>query len=159
MMQKLLLTVATTAGMAIASAPAFAGMGENTIGPSIAFGNGNSAFGVDGKFGVSDNLSIRPFIYFPSGGTTYGGALSYDFDLASRGRRGRGSTQITPYLGVGFLGVSDNGGGSSSSAYFTGGADFGVSDSIDLKAAVDIPFGNNNFNNNSIVTIGAGFKF
>jgi hypothetical protein len=138
------------------SAPARAEMGRSnsSIGPSIGIGNGSTAIGIDGRFGVSENLSVRPAIYFPSGGTIFGGSLTYDFDNMGRGNK----VQITPFVGGGVLiGSSNNGGGSSTSAYFTGGADFGITDSIDLKAALIVPLSSNN--SSTLVTLGAGFKF
>jgi hypothetical protein len=136
------------------SAPARAEMGRSnsSIGPSIGIGNGTTSIGIDARFGVSENLSVRPAIYFPSGGTIFGGSLTYDFDV-SRGNK----VQITPYVGGGVLvGTANNGGGSATSAYFTGGADFGVTDSVDLKAALIVPFSSGS---TTLVTLGAGFKF
>jgi hypothetical protein len=135
------------------SAPAKAEMGRSnsSIGPSIGIGNGSTSIGIDARFGVSDNLSVRPAIYFPSGGTIFGGSLTYDFDV-SRGNK----VQITPYVGGGVLVGSSNNGNSSTNAYFTGGADFGITDSVDLKAALVVPFTSGS---TTLVTLGAGFKF
>lgn len=134
------------------SAPARAGMGSNSIGPSLAIGNGNTAIGIDSKFGISDNISIRPAIYFPTGVTQFGASLTYDFDVSRSSK-----LQITPYLGGGVAITSGNNGGSRTDTFFTGGADFGVSDSVDLKAALLVPLSSNNATTS--VTIGAGFKF
>ena len=135
------------------SAPARAGMGSNTVGPSLLIGNGSSAIGVDSKFGISDNISIRPSVYFPSGGTLFGAALTYDFDVSRSSK-----LQITPYVGGGLLFASaNNGGGSATVTFFTGGADFGISDSVDLKAGLTVPFNNNG--STTLVSLGAGFKF
>ena len=136
------------------SAPARAGMATNTIGPSLAIGSGTTSIGVDSKFGISDNISIRPFVYFPSGGTIFGTSITYDFDVSRSSK-----LQITPYLGGGLaVGVANNnGGGTATQTFFTGGADFGISDSVDLKAALDVPLSSNNSTTN--VRIGAGFKF
>jgi hypothetical protein len=71
------------------SKPANAQFGQSSIGPSLEFGSGQSAIGIDSKFGISDNLSLRPFIYFPSGGNDFGTALTYDFNL--RNNCGAGS--------------------------------------------------------------------
>jgi hypothetical protein len=145
----LALLCSSVAALAI-GAPARAETGKSAIGPFIGFGSGNTAFGVDAKFGVSDNLSIRPFIAFPSGGTLFGTSLTYDFEV------GRGSKNaITPFLGGGVIVASGN--GSNTFAYFTGGADFGITDSIDLKAELDVPFSGGN--TATIIRLGAGFKF
>jgi hypothetical protein len=134
------------------SAPARAGMGSNSVGPSLLIGNGTTAIGVDSKFGVSENLSIRPAVYFRDGLTAFGASLTYDFDVSRSSK-----FQFTPYLGGGVSILSANGGGSRTDTFFTGGADFGISDSIDLKAALDVPLSSNNATTN--VRIGAGFKF
>jgi hypothetical protein len=68
------------------SAPARAGMGSNSVGPSLLITNGTTSIGVDSKFGISDNISVRPAAYFPSGGTAFGASLTYDFDV-SRSRK------------------------------------------------------------------------
>jgi hypothetical protein len=142
------------------SAPAKAETGTNTIGPSLLIGNGQTAIGIDSRFGVSDNLSIRPFVYFPSGGTNFGTSLTYDFAV-SRSEK----VQITPFLGGGVnvasannnSGLPGNNGGSNTTVYFTGGADFAVTDSIELKAELDVPLSSNNSSTN--VRLGAGFRF
>ena len=134
------------------SAPARAGMGSNTIGPSLLIGNGTTSIGIDSKFGISDNISIRPSIYFPTGVTQFGASLTYDFDVSRSSK-----LQITPYLGGGVAIFSGNGGGSATETFFTGGADFGVSDSLDLKASLNVPLSSNNATTS--VRIGAGFKF
>ncbi len=144
----MLCTSVATLGI---SAPAKAELGRNSIGPSISIGGGSTVFGIDSKFGVSDNLSVRPFITFPSGGTSFGGALTYDFDV-SRGNR----IQITPFIGGG-VEVATGGGVSETQAYFTGGADFGITDSVDLKASLEVPLSSNN--SSTSVTLGAGFRF
>ncbi len=145
----MLCASAATLGM---SAPAKAELGQSYIGPSISIGGGSTVFGIDSKFGVSDNLSIRPFITFPSGGTTFGGALTYDFDIS----RGRSRVQITPFVGGG-VEVATSGSFSETQAYFTGGADFDVTDAVALKASIEVPLSSNN--STTSVTLGAGFKF
>jgi hypothetical protein len=135
------------------SAPARAGMGSSSIGPSLLITNGTTSIGIDSKFGISDNISIRPAAYFPNGGTAFGASLTYDFDVSRSSK-----LQITPYLGGGLLFTSaNNGGGSRTDTFFTGGADFGVSDSVDLKAALLVPLSSNN--STTAISLGAGFKF
>jgi opacity protein-like surface antigen len=143
-------TVATAAATTLAAPAALAGgIGNNSIGPSLTFGSGSTTFGIDGKFGVADNFSIRPFIEFPSGGTGYGAALTYDWDLRAV------PNQFTPFLGVGFAGASFNG-GSTSTAYGTAGFDFPISKPIELRAKVDVPF-SSGFS--TTVNVGASFRF
>ncbi len=150
----LVMLCSSVATLAV-STPARAGMGSSSVGPSLLITNGTTSIGVDSKFGISDNISIRPAVYFPSGGTVFGASLTYDFDVSRSSKM-----QITPYLGGGLLvGVANNnrGGGSETQTFFTGGADFGISDSVDLKAALLVPLSSNN--STTGVTLGAGFKF
>jgi hypothetical protein len=136
------------------SAPAQAEMGKNTIGPSLAIGNGRTTIGIDSKFGVNENLSIRPFIYFPSNGTVFGSGLTYDFNLQNTGNK----VQITPFLGATVsIGSPNNGGASETTVGLTGGADFAVTDSVELRAGLDVPLSSNNAS--TIVRLGAGFRF
>jgi hypothetical protein len=135
------------------SAPAQAGMGTSSVGPSLLISNGETAIGIDSKFGISENISIRPVAYFPRGGTIFGSSLTYDFDVSRSSK-----LQITPFIGAGLSFASaNNGGGSRTDTFFTGGADFGISDSVDLKAALIVPLSSNN--STTSVTLGGGFKF
>ncbi len=134
------------------SAPARAQFrNTNTIGPALTIGGGQTVFGVESRFGVSDNLSLRPFIAFPSGGTEFGTSLTYDFNTTRTEK-----VQITPFVGGG-LSVATGGGTNNTQAYFAAGADFGVSDNIELKAELDVPLSSNN--SSTSVVLGAGFKF
>jgi opacity protein-like surface antigen len=132
--------------------PAIAQTGQSAVGPSVAFGSGSTVFGIDSKFGVADSISIRPAIYFGSGNTLFGSAVTYDFNLKGSG----GGNKITPFVGGSLLFGSNS--GSSSVFSILGGADFDVSDNIQLKGAVNVPISNNG-NGSTFVTIGAGFKF
>ena len=134
-------------------APAKAEMGKNSIGPSVLIGNGSTNIGVDSKFGVNESLSIRPYIYFPSGGTLFGSSLTYDFNLTNTGNK----VQITPYLGGSVEIANANGGGSATTVGFVGGADFDVSESIQLKASLNVPLSSNG--RSTDVRVGAGFRF
>jgi hypothetical protein len=132
--------------------PANAQTGNSVIGPSVAFGSGNTVFGIDSKFGVAESISIRPAVYFGSGNTLFGSAVTYDFNLPGSG----GANKITPFVGGSLLFGSNS--GSSSLFSILGGADFDVSDSIQLKGAVNVPISNGG-SGSTFVTIGAGFKF
>lgn len=138
-----------------ASAPARADMGQNSIGPSVSIGGGNTAVGIDSKFGISDNLSLRPFIYFPNSYTDFGTALTYDFNL----NNAYSTAKITPFIG-GSIDVANNGVGNSTitTPGVVAGADFDVTDSIRLKAAVVVPI-NTDQGQTTAVTLGAGFRF
>jgi hemolysin activation/secretion protein len=146
----MLCSSVATLGM---SASARAEMGQNSIGPSVSIGGGTTTVGIDSKFGVSDSLSIRPFVYFPSGGTDFGAALTYDFNLRNPGNK----VQITPFLG-GAVDVATGSGVSTTTVGFVAGADFDVTDSVQLKAALNVPLSNSN-GQTTDVTLGAGFRF
>ncbi len=141
------ITVAATA-TAVTQMPDTAqagGKGFNQIGPSVAFGGGESVFGVAAKLGIANNLSLRPFVFFPSGSTTVGSSLTYDFDL-------RRSAPITPYLGAG-IAVPTNGG--ETTGFFTGGADFNLSREFALNGDVNVPFNGGD----TTFKAGAAFRF
>jgi hypothetical protein len=134
-------------------APARADMGQNSIGPSIKFGNGQTAVGIDSKFGVADNISARPYIYFPSGGTNFGSALTYDFNLKNTAS----NMQIKPFLG-GTVDFTNGSGINYTTVGLTGGADFDVTDAIRLKAALNVPLSNDSGQTTAVV-LGAGYRF
>ncbi len=138
-------------GMNAPARAEFGAKGTSSVGPAIFVGNGDSVFGVDSKFNVSENLSLRPFISLPSGGVALGTSLTYDFETIRSYK-----FPITPFVGGG-LAVYTGGSRSSTQAYFTGGAEFGISDTLDLRAALDVPLSSNNSSTN--VRLGAGFKF
>ncbi len=124
------------------------GIGNNYIAPSVSFGGGSSVFGIDGKIGVADNFSLRPFVTFPSGGTEYGTSVTYDWDLH------QASLPITPFVGVGIDFQSSNS-NTQTKGFAQVGADYNVSDSVALLGAVAIPFNGGN----TSVTLGAGLRF
>jgi opacity protein-like surface antigen len=153
----LALICSSVAALAV-STPAKAEMGQNSIGPSVSFGGGASNFGVDSKIEISDNFSLRPFAYFPTGGTDFGTAITYDFkNTKSRYRYRRSSSPITPFIGssVSFF---NSGNTNVTTVSLVGGADFEVNDSIQLKAGVVVPL-NKDAGQITGVTLGAGFRF
>ena len=136
------------------SAPAQAEMSGNWIGPSLASTNSNGlGFGVDSKFGITNNISIRPFAYFPSNGTTFGSAFTYDINLTTRNR-----FRIDPFVGAY---VSTTGGNNSQSVFgFVAGSDFPLSDSFALKASLRVPLNSDSKSTqNAGVNLGAGIRF
>jgi hypothetical protein len=135
------------------SNPANAQFAQSSIGPSVEFGNGQTVFGVDSKFGISNNLSLRPFVYFPNGGTDFGTALTYDLPL----RNNANSLQITPFVG-GSVNFNTGNGNSITTVGLVGGADLDLTDSLRLKGAVIVPL-NNDRDRTTTVTVGAGFRF
>jgi hypothetical protein len=148
------MAIATTIAAVFTTTTAKAEVFNNTIGASIVIGGGSSALGIDSKFGINENLSVRPFVYFPSGGTAFGAGLTYDFTNISKNNR----VKITPYAGGGIsIASGSNSGTSSTVAYLTGGADFGINENIELKAALNIPF-SSGVSTTSVV-LGAGYRF
>jgi hypothetical protein len=153
-MKKLLLLPAILASLvaAITQTPTAAmagGIGNNYVGPVVTFGGGQSVFGIGSKLGISDNISLRPFVTFPSGPTQLGTSLTYDWDLR------QSATPITPFVGVGA--AFQTGGNSTTVGYAQVGADFNVSDSVALLGSVQIPFNSNN--SSTSVSLGAGLRF
>jgi opacity protein-like surface antigen len=155
-MNKFLTTISIVAAVAVATIQAtdkaFAGgIGNNYIAPAVTFGGGSTAFGVDSKIGIADHVSLRPYVIFPSGGTSFGSSLTYDWDLR------QSATSITPFLGLG-LDVETGGNTSVTTGFAQVGADLNVSDQVALVGSVAIPF-NSNSNNATSVTLGAGLRF
>jgi hypothetical protein len=155
-MRKLLLLptiLASLVAAAITQAPNAAlagGIGNNYVAPGVTFGGGQSVFGINSKIGVADNISLRPFVTFPSGGTQYGTSLTYDWDLR------QSATPITPFIGVGVAFQSGNS-NTTTNGFAQVGADFNVSDNIALLGSVSIPFNSNNANTS--VNLAAGLRF
>jgi hypothetical protein len=133
------------------SMPASAQVGQSSIGPSVLFGSGQTSIGIDSKFGVSDNLSLRPFIYFPNNGTSFGTALTYDLPL----RNTDSTLLITPFVG-GSVAVN-TGNNSVTTLGLVGGADFDLSDNLRLKASVIVPVTDSN--QGTGIAVGAGLRF
>ena len=156
-MKKLLVLpaiLATLVATAITQAPNSAlagGIGNNYVAPAVSFGGGTSAFKIDSKLGIADNISLRPFVLFPAPGTEFGTSLTYDWDLR------QSATPITPFIGVGVDFQTGNT-NTSTTGFAQVGADFNVSDSIALLGSVAIPFNSNN-NKATSVTLGAGLRF
>jgi hypothetical protein len=127
-------------------------VGQSSIGPSVLFGNGQTAVGIDSKFSLSDNFSLRPFVYFPNGGTDFGTALTYDINL----RNTDNTLQITPFVG-GSVDVN-TGGNSVTTVSLVGGADLDLSESIRLKGSLIVPLSTDRGQGTGIA-VGAGFRF
>ncbi len=155
-MKKYLITAvricASVTGLAMC-APAQAQLVQNSVGPSLSIGGGQTNIGIDSKFGISDNISLRPFIYFPSGGTDFGTALTYDFKLPNTDSK----IQITPFIG-GSVDLNSSNGNSITTIGLVGGADFDITDSVRLKAAIIVPLSTDS-GQTTAVTLGVGFRF
>jgi hypothetical protein len=146
----IIATIALSAIQATDKAVA-GGLGNNYIAPAVTFGGGSTAFGVDSKIGIADHVSLRPYVNFPSSGTSFGSSLTYDWDLR------QSATSITPFLGLG-LDIETGGNTSVTTGFAQVGADLNVSEQVALLGSVAIPFNSNN-NNATTVTLGAGLRF
>jgi opacity protein-like surface antigen len=107
------------------------------IGPSVSFGGNSTVFGIDSRFPISQEFSLRPSVRFPTGGVAFGAAATYDFNLARNGDR-----QLEPYVGAGFnVNTGDNtNNGANISGYAIGGVDYSLTDQFALKGSVAFPF-------------------
>lgn len=151
----------TTSILAMSASGAMAET-KNYAGVSLGSWSSTTAFGVNGKFGVAENISVRPFVQFASqsyfGGnynvTLYGASATYDFNMP-------GKAELTPYVGLGLIGATSSASvagfsasASTTSTYFEGGADYTLSDNIVLNA---------NYKSNSTAggyfSVGAGYNF
>lgn len=150
-MKSLLLVLAILTAAFVGVQPAQAQIGQNNVGPSVIFGSGQTSIGVDARFGISDNLSLRPNIYFPDSATTFGAAVTYDFQAVDPDRK------LTPYLGLGARFNSGSGNNNTTTAYLTAGADYNMDSSIVLKGNLSVPFSSNGAT--TTVGLGAGFRF
>lgn len=146
------LGLSTSASAQVVSQSSLAEPLRSSIGPSVLFGNGQAAIGIDSKFGISDNLSLRPFIYFASSGTDFGTALTYDFPL----RNTENNIVITPFVGASL--DINTGANSITTAGLVGGADFDLSESLRLKASLIVPLSSDRGQTTG-VTVGAGWRF
>jgi opacity protein-like surface antigen len=148
-MKKLLISLAILSSTLLAIEPAQAQVGQNNVAGSILFGNGQTSIGVDSRFGLTDNFSVRPSIYFPNNTTTFGAAITYDFPSVDTERR------LTPFGGVGvrFNSGSNN---SNTTAYLTAGADYSLDSTFILKANLNVPISSSDSTN---VAVGAGITF
>ena len=150
-MKKSLLSLAIILGSFGIVRPAQAGMGQNNIGPSIIFGSGETSIGVSARLGISDNLSIRPNIYFPASKTIFGAALTYDFQAPDTERK------LTPYLGLGVRFNSGENNNNVTTSYFTAGADYDLDSNIVLKGNLSVPFSSSGAT--TTVALGGGLRF
>jgi hypothetical protein len=124
----------------------------NQIAPSISFGGSTTVFGVNSRFPVAPNISIRPTIRFPSGGIVLGTSATYDFDNYGMDSR------LEPYVGAGFNVYTgdNNNNGANVTGYAIGGADYSLNDRFTLKGSVAFPFKSEY---STDITLGVGYKF
>lgn len=145
------LAVCVAATITQSAPPAMAGgIGNNYIAPGVTFGGGQSVFGVQSKLGIADNISLRPFVTFPSNNTQYGTSITYDWDLR------QSPVPITPFVGVGiaFQNVNQT---NTTNGFAQIGADLNVNENFSILSSVTIPFNSNNANTS--VNLAAGLRF
>jgi hypothetical protein len=121
------------------------------IAPSVSFGGSTTVFGVDSRFPVSQNLSLRPSVRFPNGGAVVGASATYDFDIY-------GDYRLEPYVGAGlnvYTGDNNNS-GANVTGYAIGGADYSLNDQFAFKGSLSIPFKSEY---STDITLGVGYKF
>jgi hypothetical protein len=123
------------------------------IGPSVSFGGNSTVFGIDSRFPISQEFSLRPSVRFPTGGVAFGAAATYDFNLARSSDR-----QLEPYVGAGFnVNTGDNtNNGANISGYAIGGVDYSLTDQFALKGSVTFPFKPEYATN---FTVGLGYQY
>lgn len=131
---------------------------KNYIGPAIVFGSGQSILGVEGRFYLTNNISLRPAYSFANlsgtGVTVFGGSATYEFNLDD--------SQALPFVGLGMnfyhidLGVAAP--TSSSSGFAQVGMDLLVDKNIAITSDVKVPFSSNAVLG-TILSIGAGYRF
>jgi hypothetical protein len=122
---------------------------QNYIAPSIGFVNSNTLYGINAKFGLAENVSLRPFIQSKNSGagtvTAYGASVTYNFQIPS--------SRLIPYLGFGAAEVATTGTATGNGGvYFEGGIDYNASDNLVINA-------NYKSASNSWLNIGAGYRF
>ncbi len=132
--------------------PAQAQIKPSQIAPSVSFGGNTTVFGIDSRFPVTSNISIRPKISFPSGGIVLGTSATYDFDMYGS------DTRLEPYVGAGFNVYTgdNNNSGANITGYLIGGTDYSLNDQFTLKGSVAIPFKSEY---STDLTLGVGYKF
>jgi Outer membrane protein beta-barrel domain len=122
---------------------------QSYIAPSVGFVTGGTLYGVTAKFGVADNVAIRPFIQFNSSSTNsltvYGSSVTYNFNIPR--------SELIPYLGVGYAGGNATGTSSITGGFYGElGTDYNVSENVSLNA--NYKTGSSGFFN-----LGVGYRF
>jgi hypothetical protein len=145
----------------------------------------STGFGIGGKLGVAENISLRPKVVFGIDkstnigvdlnlpGTEYGVAATYDIPLSSNGRKGP-----TAFLGpeISFWNGSTSVSGQEVTANSTiisaiAGVNYPVTDSLDLTSRLTVPLSSTgstsvlgvsnsaDFRKTVGVSIGAAYRF
>jgi hypothetical protein len=118
---------------------------DGYIGPSVSFGDGQTAIGINAKMRLGDNFSFRPY-WVPS--VRYGASLTYDL------RSGEPGAGIAPFVGFGW-GIN-NEKNPNSSGFVHIGLDANLSEKFTLFTSVNIPTSQQL---NSSIVVGSSLKF
>lgn len=179
-----LTSIASLFAVLITGSQAQAQMGNSSVGGEIMIQN-NTSFGINGKFGVSDNISIRPRILFSAekratqinnigiSGTQYGVAATYDFKPSSGGGK-----SPTIFVGpeIAFWNGSGNVNGFGVTANATivnlmAGVEYPASDVFDITGKLILPIsangtasaggvsGSGDLDKNFGFAVGASYRF
>jgi hypothetical protein len=118
---------------------------DGYIGPSVTFGDGKTAIGINAKMRLGDRFSFRPY-WIPS--VRYGASLTYDF------RSGEPGAGIAPFVGFGWgVNTEKN---PNSSGFVQAGLDANLSDKFTLFTSINIPT-SQQFS--SSIVVGSSLKF
>jgi hypothetical protein len=122
---------------------------QNYVAPSIGFVSGNTLYGINAKFGLAENIAVRPFIQLNNSGTgsvtVYGASVTYNLKIPNSG--------LIPYVGIGAGSVATTGTSSGKGGiYFEGGVDYNASDNLVINA-------NYKSASTTWINIGAGYRF
>jgi hypothetical protein len=118
---------------------------DGYIGPSVSFGDGQTAIGINAKMRLGDNFSFRPY-WVPS--VRYGASLTYDL------RSGEPGAGIAPFVGFGWGINNEN--NPNSSGFVHIGLDANLSEKFTLFTSVNIPTSQQL---NSSIVVGSSLKF
>jgi hypothetical protein len=122
---------------------------QNYVAPSVGFINGSTLYGVNGKFGIIDNVALRPFIQYKKvdsgSGTAYGASITYNLKIPN--------SELIPYAGFGAAEIATTGTATGNGGfYFEGGVDYNPSDNLVINA-------NYKTAASTWINIGAGYRF
>jgi outer membrane protein W len=158
-MKNILSVLATTALVSIAlQLPSQAGEQKKSyVGLGATFIGDTTGLGLVSKFGVADNISIRPFVSIlgSSGNTSLylaGISATYDFNLSN--------ADLVPYAGLGYSSIGVTDGNSTenlvSSVFAEVGVDYNVADSIAVNGSYRYFFAGDD---GGSLSVGVSYRF
>jgi Outer membrane protein beta-barrel domain len=158
-MKKFLSVFVVSALMSVATQlPSQAGeVKKSYVGVGVTSISNVTGFGIVSRIGVSDNISIRPFISIlgSSGDTSLylaGASATYDFSLSN--------SDFTPYAGLGYgvVGITNGiaNANLASSIYGELGADYNAAESVSINGTYKYFFSGGGGNS---LGLGVGYRF